>query len=301
MSQTGSPESITFVKSHSRLGDFFIFTKFRLASLVIFSAIIGYLIGMESFSAIALLSVIFGGLFITAASNGLNQIAEREIDKLMTRTQNRPMPTGRMSTQEAYLICVVLGALGTLILWLGTNQMAAILSVFSLILYAYMYTPLKRISPVSGFVGAIPGALPPLLGWVAARGFIGFEALLLFFIQFMWQFPHFWAIAWRAHEDYSKAGIMLLPLKSGLSKENAMIIFLYTLMLVPAGWLPYFFNFCSLWPTIGITVCALYFTYKAYRLLKTCEMKEATGLMFASFIYLPVVQLLLYFSVLMSR
>jgi protoheme IX farnesyltransferase len=268
---------------------------------VIFSAIIGYLIGMESFSLSAFLSVIFGGLFITAASNGLNQIAEREIDKLMKRTQNRPMPTGRMNMQEAYLICFILGILGTLILWIGTNKMAAILSVFSMVLYAYMYTPLKRISPVSGFVGAIPGALPPLLGWVAARGFIGFEALLLFFIQFMWQFPHFWAIAWRTHDDYSKAGIMLLPLKNGLSKENAMIIFLYTLMLVPAGWLPYFFNFCSLWPTIGITICSLYFLYKAFRLLKTCDMKEATGLMFASFIYLPVVQLLLYLSVLISR
>lgn len=277
------------------------FTKFRLAALVIMSAVLGYLIGSDTVDYLELTLLTLGGAFITGAANGLNQIAEKDVDKLMSRTQNRPLPTGRMTVREAYTVCLAMAGSGAVMLWVGTNWLCAVLSLSAMLMYAYVYTPMKRISPIAVFIGAIPGALPPLLGWVAARGFIGYEALVLFIIQFFWQFPHFWAIAWRSHEDYTKAGFYLLPLKSkdpskGLSRDNAVIILFYTLMCVIAGLLPYFFGYCGLVSTIIITVAGIYFSYTSTRLLISCSMKDATSVMFASFFYLPVVQLFLYLN-----
>ncbi len=280
-----------------RFRDYLTLTKFRLAALVIISAVLGYLIGAEgSPDAISLIAVTLGGSLITASANGLNQVFERSSDRLMDRTKDRPLAAGRMEVSEGLAVSLVTGILGTLILWFGTNPTATLLSIGALLLYALVYTPLKKHTPIAVFVGAIPGALPPLLGWVAAAGHLGYEAWILFFGQFMWQFPHFWAIAWRMHEDYQKAGFWLLPLRSGHSKENAAIIFFYTAMLVPVSAIPYAFGFISLTTLIAMEVITLFFLYTAFRLFKTCSMEDAKRLMFASFFYLPLVQLFHYLN-----
>lgn len=279
-----------------KFSDYLVLTKFRLAALVIVSAVLGYLIGAETVDFVALISVTIGGSFITASANGLNQVFERYTDKLMDRTKNRPLAAGRMEASEGLTVSIVTGVLGTLILWFGTNPVATLLSVAALLIYAFIYTPLKRTTPIAVFVGAIPGALPPLLGWVAARGEVGFEALVLFFVQFMWQFPHFWAIAWRMHTDYLKAGFWLMPLRSGHSKENAAIIFFYTTMLIPVVAIPYAFDLIHIGTLIAMEVLTLGFTYTAFRLYRSCSMEDAKLVMFASFFYLPLIQLLHYIN-----
>lgn len=294
--ESKEPEAIP-----GKFSDYLVLTKFRLAALVIISAVLGYLIGVgdNPINVLALVSVTIGGSFITASANGLNQVFERYTDKLMDRTKNRPLAAGRMEASEGLIVSIVTGVLGTAILWFGTNPMATALSVAALLIYAFVYTPLKRITPIAVFVGAIPGALPPLLGWIAASpypGNIGFEALVLFFVQFMWQFPHFWAIAWRMHSDYLKAGFWLMPLRSGHSKENAGIILFYTAMLMPTVAIPYAFDMISLTTLIVMELITLVFVYTAIRLFRTCSMEDAKLVMFASFFYLPIVQLLHYLN-----
>jgi protoheme IX farnesyltransferase len=287
----------TLSPKSGKFNDYLILTKFRLAALVIVSAVLGYLIGAEgNIDALSLIAVTLGGSFITGSANGLNQVFERNSDQLMDRTKNRPLAAGRMDPVEGMAVSLITGILGTLILWFGTNPTATAMSVGALLIYALIYTPLKKVTPLAVFVGAIPGALPPLLGWVAAKGSLGFEAWVLFFIQFMWQFPHFWAIAWRMHHDYQKAGFGLLPLKSGHSKENAAIIFFYTAMLIPTVATPYAFGFCNMGTLIAMEVLTAAFTYSAFRLYKTCSMQDARLVMFGSFFYLPVIQLLLYIN-----
>lgn len=294
--ESKEPEAIP-----GKFSDYLVLTKFRLAALVIISAVLGYLIGARDreIDFWALISVTIGGSFITASANGLNQVFERYTDKLMDRTKNRPLAAGRMEASEGLIVSIVTGVLGTLILWFGTNMAATLLSVTALLIYAFIYTPLKRITPIAVFVGAIPGALPPLLGWIAATpqpGQIGYEALVLFFIQFMWQFPHFWAIAWRMHSDYLKAGFWLMPLRSGHSKENAAIIFFYTAMLMPTVAIPYAFGMIHLPTLIVMEVITAVFVYTAFKLYRTCSMEDAKLVMFASFFYLPLIQLLHYLN-----
>ena len=283
-------------KKQNKIADIFVFTKMRLASLVVFSAVLGYLAGTDSVNWISLTALTIGGIFITGSANGLNQIYERNRDIHMTRTQQRPLPQNRMSNTEAYFICLILGISGFLILYFLCNPLTAFLSIGSLLIYAYAYTPLKPITPISVFVGAIPGALPPLLGFTAAQNEISFLALSWFFIQFMWQYPHFWAIAWKAHDDYQKGGFYLLPLRNGKTKENASTIFFYTLMGLPVAMIPYFFGESGLYSTIGVFLMNVVFIYYAYKLLVHKSDQAATQLMFASFIYLPVVQILLFIN-----
>lgn len=280
-----------------KFSDYLILTKFRLAALVIISAVLGYLIGADgNVDVVSLVAVTIGGSFITASANGLNQVLERYTDQLMDRTKNRPLAAGRMEVSEAMAVSLLTGIIGTLILWFGTNPIATLMSVGALLIYAFVYTPLKRVSPIAVFVGAIPGALPPLLGWVAATGKLGYEAWVIFFVQFMWQFPHFWAIAWRMHADYQKAGFWLMPLKTGHSKENAAIIFFYTAMLIPVNAVPYAFGYCNLGTLIAMEILTLGFVYTSYRLFRTCSMEDAKLVMFASFFYLPLIQLLHYIN-----
>ena len=191
---------------------YFELLKFRLSFLVAFSCGFGYILGANGVIDWVHFSLIcFGGFLISGASITINQIIEKDLDLLMSRTMNRPIPTRRISVAEAASFSFLIGSIGILILALTTNMLTVSLSVLSMILYSFVYTPLKRVGPVAVFVGAIPGALPPLLGWTAATGIISIEALIIFGIQFIWQFPHFWAIAWVADEDYKKAGIKLLP------------------------------------------------------------------------------------------
>jgi protoheme IX farnesyltransferase len=266
--------------------------KFRLSFLVAFSSAFGYMLASQGpidLVKLAILSV--AGFLVSGASITINQIIERDLDKLMSRTQNRPIPTGKVSVQEAGVFAVLTALLGLWLLLKFTNPLTTILSFVSLVAYSFIYTPLKRVGPVAVLVGAFPGALPPLLGWVAATGFIGHEALILFGIQFIWQFPHFWAIAWVADEDYKKAGFKLLPSGGGKDLKTAIQIMTYALFLIPLGLLPLKFGITGVDSAIVATVCGTLFLFQTFRLMKDCSRKSALQIMFGSFIYLPVVQI----------
>jgi protoheme IX farnesyltransferase len=235
-----------------------------------------------------------GGYLLTGASNGLNQIIEHRIDGLMTRTSNRPLPTGRMTRGRAllYSLIAAAGGLGCLF---SLNPLSGWLGVAAIVSYAFIYTPLKSRTSLSVFVGAFPGALPPMIGYVAATGDFGIEPGTLFAVQFMWQFPHFWAIAWLAHDDYQKAGYQMLPFPAGRTKASANQILMYTLFCIPASLLPWALP--SGQPMVGnvaLVVCVLaglMFLVPAVRLQRSLALKDAKQLMFASFLYLPVVQI----------
>jgi protoheme IX farnesyltransferase len=275
--------------------DILAFTKLRLASLVIFSAVLGYVIGADQINWLEFSALALGGTMITAASNGMNQILERLPDGMMERTRNRPLPTGRMSQGFAWALSLSLALTGALILWIFTNPLTCLISILALVSYVLFYTPLKSKTPLAVFVGAFPGAAPPLLGYVAATGTIDAVAVLLFSMQFMWQFPHFWAIAWVAHDDYEKGGYKLLPFSDGRSKKSAFQIFVYSLFLIPVSLLPWALPTSQ--PMVGdiaavvTTMAGAVMAWYAYKLYRTCDVKEARRLMFASFFYLPLVQL----------
>ncbi len=216
---------------------------------------------------------------------------EKKFDGLMKRTGNRPLPTGRISDLEALEFSIITGLLGVGILWYFTNPLTVILSILSLVLYAFVYTPLKRVGPIAVFVGAIPGALPPLIGWTAASGAIDYHALIIFGIQFIWQFPHFWAIAWVADDDYKKAGFRLLPGGGKKDINTAVNIMVYTLFLLPLGLLPTYFGLTGLTSGIIATICGVLFLGQTFQLLKDNSRKSALKIMFGSFIYLPIVQI----------
>lgn len=290
-------KAYTLIKEFSfaaKLADYSQLSKMRLSSLVVLSAIFGYLLAPASFfNWPAFICLISGGFLITAASNGFNQVIEAETDKLMERTRLRPLPDGRLSSTEAIIVCILMGVAGILLLWFFVNAQSALLGLASLLLYSLAYTPMKKVGSSAVFIGAIPGAMPPLLGWVAATGAIEFEALVLFSIQFLWQFPHFWAIAWVLDKDYKKAGFKLLPSKGGQDKNSAFQVAIYTGSLIPISLIPWYFGISGGISAILIVVTGLIFVFYSFRLLKTCSIKEATKVMFFSFLYLPVVLLLL--------
>ena len=272
----------------STLKIYLVFTKFRLSFLVILSALSGYLFaGGKDWVEITYLML--GGTLVTAASNGANQIWEKDIDKLMKRTANRPLPMAWISVKEALLICIFSLLLGTYLLYL-INLKSALLGLGAFVLYVFAYTPLKQITPWAVFVGAIPGAVPPLLGAIAATDKFGLLPGILFFVQFTWQFPHFWAIAWVLHEDYQKAGFFLLPSSSGKSRNSAFQIASYSLALIPFSLAPWLLGWTGSLSLIVASVLGAAFFVFAYRLFISCEDKDARKLMFASFLYLPLIQ-----------
>jgi heme o synthase len=265
--------------------------KFRLSFLVAFSCAFGYVLGAHDFTWLSLSMLFAGGFLLSGASVIVNQILEKDLDKLMNRTMNRPLPTGRLTVQEAITFCVVCLVTGVLILLVFTNVLTTVLSVVSMILYSFVYTPLKRVGPIAVFVGAIPGALPPLLGWTAATGSISHEALIIFGIQFIWQFPHFWAIAWVADDDYKKAGFKLLPSNGQKDLNTAIQIMIYTMFLIPMGLLPATFGLTGINSAIIATVCGVIFFAMTFSLMKSGDRKSALKIMFGSFLYLPIVQI----------
>lgn len=284
------PSSVNF---SARIQDYVQLTKFRLSSLVVFSAAMGYIIAMgREFSWFSLFVLSVGGFLVTGASNTFNQIIEKDIDKLMTRTMNRPLPTGRMSVSEAYIAGFAMAISGVSLLWIGLNPLCGILSLISLLLYALVYTPSKKLTPFSVLIGAIPGAFPPLLGWVAGRNEIGMEALVLYAVQFIWQFPHFWAIAWVLHDDYSKAGFKMLPTGQGRTKGSAFQTLVYTICLIPMAIFPVVFGFVGIVATVLMIITGMIFTYQALQLFNKCDIQSAQRLMFGSFFYLPVIQII---------
>jgi len=267
--------------------------KLRLTSLVVFSAGLGYLMGLPAgtFDGSGLLLMVLAGVLITGASNAFNQVWEVDTDSLMQRTADRPLVRGSMSNGVAMLSATVAALAGLVILWSAFGVLTTILGLLSLFLYVALYTPLKRHSPWAVFVGAFPGAFPPMLGYVAATGSFGLGPGLLFAMQFMWQFPHFWAIAWVLEEDYARAGFRLLPSRGGSDRSSAFLILLYTLFVIPVGMLPWFFGLTGVTSMVVALLAGMVMLVPAWQLYMTRDRKDARRLMFASFIYLPVVQL----------
>ncbi|MCB9189607.1 MAG: protoheme IX farnesyltransferase [Flavobacteriales bacterium] len=293
----------TQVTQYSKTQDFVALGKLRLASLVVFSAVLGYLIALPSlahFDWVSFLALIFGGFLVTASSNAFNQIWERNLDIKMDRTKDRPVAAGRLSVKEAIIFSVLSGAIGEVLLFM-LNPLSGALGLLAMVMYVLLYTPLKTISPVAVFVGAFPGSIPPMLGYIAVTGEFGWFPGVLFLTQFFWQFPHFWAIAWNIHDDYLKAGFQLLPSKSGRTKASAFQIFIYSAALIPIGVLPCIQltpemqPLCSPYAAIVLIPLGLMKMFPAMRLYQTLDKKYARQLMFGSFIYLPVAQLAYYF------
>ncbi len=297
--QNNSHTTVLETITYSKVKSFLKLTKFTLSALVVFSAVITFFTVAEDFTWRQVFAICVGGFLVTAAANGFNQIIEKDLDKLMNRTKLRPIPTGNLTTSQAFIFCAVFGVIGTILLWVFTNPLSGIIGFVSIVLYALVYTPLKRVTPFSVFVGAIPGALPTLIGAIAATdgfGEITFFAILLFCIQFFWQFPHFWAIAWVSHDDYQRAGFFMLPSKGGRDKSSRSQILVYTLSLLPIALTPFVFNFTG-WITAAIVSCmSLVFIIQAFNLYKSGTIDDARKLMFGSFLYLPVVQLALMFG-----
>ena len=286
---------MTQEKDPSFLKDIGTLFKVRLGFFVVLSAVLGWFMGINTIDIESLLLLTTGGYLLTGASNGLNQIIERQNDSIMSRTRNRPLPTGRVTVMQAMLLSISAGIIGIYCLGI-LNPLAAILGVVALVLYAFVYTPLKSKSSLCVFVGAIPGALPPMIGYVAATGEFGIEPGTLFAVQFMWQSPHFWAIARLANEDYSKVGYKMLPFNSGLTDRSASIILLYTLFCIPASLLPWALPNGD--PMVGnlalvvALIAGLGFSWFAWKLSISLDKSDARKLMFASFAYLPLVQII---------
>jgi heme o synthase len=282
-----------FQQLMSKARAFFQLLKFRLALTVAFSSAIGYLLGAHELDWSRALLVMLGGLAVTGSANTINQIFEIDLDRQMKRTAQRPLPLGSITAAEAWMFVVVLGVLGLGLLTYFFNPLAAALSLVSLILYGFVYTPLKTISPVCVAVGAIPGGLPPLIGWVAATGYLGVEGWILFGIQFMWQFPHFWAIAWVLDDDYKKAGFKMLPTPGKKDLRTAFQIMTYTLVLIPLSLLPFYFRMTGTTYPMVAAICGVLFLMQTFYLMRTVSKKAAMSIMFGSFLYLPIVQIAL--------
>ncbi|WP_460894594.1 heme o synthase [Rufibacter soli] len=275
----------------TKVTPYFQLLKFRLSLTVAFSSAIGFLLGRPDANWISTGLVMLGGLLVTGSANIINQVLEKDLDKLMKRTAKRPLPAQTITVRNAIIYCVLLGIAGLTLFGLYFNWLASALSFLGLLLYGFFYTPLKRISPICVFVGAIPGALPPMIGWVAGTGYIGVEAWILFGIQFIWQFPHFWAIAWVLDDDYKKAGFKMLPMAGGKNLKTAIQIMIYTLLLIPLGLLPLQFGMAGKTSAFIAVVCGVLFLMQTFYLMHTCSKRAAMNIMFGSFLYLPIVQI----------
>lgn len=288
---TTSKTIFAIEKIMSILKVIFELTKFRLSFLVSFSAIFGFILASDNFYILDLIVLGISGYLVTAASVINNQILEKDLDSKMDRTKDRPLPTNRISKRNSLITSVFFMVIGLAIMTLYFNMVAGLLSLVSLLLYTFIYTPLKRVGPIAVFIGAIPGALPPLIGWVAFSGEITIEAIIIFSIQFIWQFPHFWAIAWIYHDDYKKVGFKLLPSKGEKNFNTALNIMTYTLFLIPLGLLPTIFGITGIISGAVAVLCAILFLAQTFKLFKDYSRSSALKIMFGSFIYLPIVQI----------
>ena len=277
--------------------DFVEITKARLSISVVVSTIAGYLLGFnegQPFQWLVLVLLIVGGYCMVGASNVFNQIIEIELDAKMDRTKNRPLPSGRISKQNAFILGCVLTLLGLAILY-NVNPKTAMFGAISIFMYVSLYTPLKTVTPLSVFVGAFPGAIPFMLGWVAATGHFGIEAGTLFIIQFFWQFPHFWAIGWFLYEDYEKAGFFMLP-TGKRDKKTALQTILYTIWMILASIIPAFgFTgnlFLSKTSAVIVFVLGLWMLFYAVQLHKQMDSKAARKLMIVSVSYISLLQII---------
>lgn len=310
-----SPHTTSYVLA-SKVKDYFILVKFTLSFLVVFTCVVSYLLAPNvTFDLTSILLLFIAGMLITGSANAINQTVERDTDALMKRTADRPVAAGRMSVNEAWAFAIITGFVGLIIMWQWFNLASAVIGLFSLFLYSFVYTPLKKVNSISVLVGAFPGALPCLIGWVAATGlinpfaqfqgtlsngeihtFYNYGGYILFAIQFLWQFPHFWAIAWVAHKDYSKAGFKLLPSQSGPTMFTAAQTVIYSMLMVPVGMLPYFFDISGLLAFWILLVCNLWMVYVSIMLVIKMNVAAARKVMFSSYFYLMIVFLALLFD-----
>jgi protoheme IX farnesyltransferase len=276
----------------SKLKDYQQLMKFTLSFTVVFSSVVSYLMvpGIE-FDILSVLLLFAGGMLVTGAANAINQIVEKDTDAKMKRTASRPVASGRMHIDEAATFSVVAAIFGIFIIGLWFNWMAAGIAAFSLFLYGFIYTPLKKVHSISVLIGAIPGALPCLIGWAAGDPLLGIGGWTLFALQFFWQFPHFWAIAWVAHEDYSSAGFKLLPDVGGPTKYAAVQSILYSVLLIPIGVMPYVFGMSGMASMIIVGIANLVMFWQCVRLFREMNVTAARRVMFGSYFYLPIVLL----------
>ena len=282
------------IKHKSLFNEILILIKYRLSLSVVISSVASYLLAFEIFSPSTFILLIIGGLLVVGSSNGFNQIIERERDSSMSRTLNRPLPSGNMSIYQAIIICSILGLVGLSMLY-AINLRTAFFGFVSMIIYLAVYTPLKPITPLSVFFGAIPGAIPFMLGWVAVTNKFSIETGILFMIQFFWQFPHFWAIGWISHDDYKKAGFKMLPTGKRDNATAFQIVF-YTIWMILVSTLPYF-SFTGTF-SIGVTslililVAGIFMLIQALRLMKYKDNQNAIRLMYTSIFYLSFIQII---------
>lgn len=283
-----------------KIRDYQALVKLRLALSVVFSACTAYYLGIDNFTFQNFFILAVGGLFVTGSANTLNQVLEKESDKLMSRTENRPLASGRMDVSEAVLFAGILGAVGILML-AYFNALTAVLGAFSLVSYAFIYTPMKKVSPAAVWIGAIPGALPMAIGWVAATpgGVLQTEAVFLFTLQFLWQFPHFWAIAWLIYDDYAKAGFYLLPSshKEGRNRSSALQIIFYVLCLVALSFFPLYLSISGTIACVLMLLSGLMFLWFAILLYIKTSKEAAKNLMFASLVY----QLIVFIALMVDK
>lgn len=267
--------------------------KIKVNAMVAITAVLGYGLGTAAggFNVLHACLLAVGGLLVAGAAATLNEVIEVDQDSRMARTAERPLVRGSMSTLQAILIAVVAGTVGTFILWYTFGQLAGLLGLLSLVVYVAIYTPMKRYTPWAVLVGAIPGALPPMIGFVAATGSFGLGAGLLFALQFMWQFPHFWSISWDIHDDYAKADYHLLPSYGGRDAYSAFLIALYTFFTLLMGLLPWVFGLTGHWSALLAVLLGLVMLFHAFRLMHTRARSTARKLKVAGFIYLPLVEL----------
>jgi protoheme IX farnesyltransferase len=295
MNRNNGSLSLTWV---SRMKDYFLLIKFTLSFMVVFSSVISYMLVpcVTEYDFAQIILLLIGGMLVTGSANAVNQITEASTDALMKRTANRPVASGRMSKTEAGVFAFLSGLIGSLILGVYFSWQAAALSVLSLFIYGFVYTPMKKVNSTAVLIGAIPGALPCLIGWAAACNCDGFDwtgGWVLFVIQLLWQFPHFWAIAWVAHGDYSKAGFKLLPSQEGPTKFTALQTVIYALLMVPVGFLPYLLGMSgeiSMWILLAANI---FMIVQCIRLYVSMDVRKARYVMFSSYLYLPVVLLAL--------
>jgi protoheme IX farnesyltransferase len=273
--------------------DYFLLIKPSLSIMVVFSSVISYLLAPKvvEYNWQMIVLIFTGGLLVTGSANAMNQVLEKNTDAIMRRTAKRPIAAGRMSESEGWAFAVITGAAGIFILGNYFNWLSASIAALSLFLYAFIYTPLKKVSSIAVIVGAIPGALPCLIGWAAGEDKLSTGGWVLFALQFLWQFPHFWAIAWIAHNDYTKAGFKLLPNESGPTKFTAIQTIIYSMLLIPVSIIPYFIGMSGWVSLIIVSLANFFMIWRCIQLYKKMDVSSARKVMFGSYIYLPVVLL----------
>lgn len=288
-----------------KIRDYIQLMKPSLSIMVVFSSVISYLLAPKvvEYDWLMILLLFVGGMLVTGSANAINQVVERDTDAQMKRTANRPIASGRLKPLDGWIFAILSGAVGVWMLGNWFNWGAAMLAAFSLFLYAFIYTPLKKVNSIAVLMGAVPGALPCLIGWVAGQDEFSLGGWILFAFQFFWQFPHFWAIAWVAHQDYSAVGFRLLPSREGPTRFTAMQTIAYSLLLVPVTLLPFFTGLSTTDSlqgliAIGVVILANVFMIgRCINLYRTMEVKAARRVMFGSYLYLP----LILFALLLSK